>query len=643
MHTRRLAALVAMGLLVSAGGYALADQPARTGPVTTSVSGGRPAVTLPTGDRVNVFGDGALGFAGDVRYYSPVLPDGDRVAIPLDVLDDVRAGRLDSRLFNVDALLRNGITDARTVSSPDVLGEPAMGRHTDAGAAASTVTVDFSWLDGSVPESATVWWLNLATGDNDMVEATEGVAGVELPPGEYSLLLDMNRLPEDAPWEVVGTVVDLTVADTPATVTVDGTKSKPIGVAVDHADAVTNTREVQFFANRSDGSRGITGLYGVGGTDHLYAIPSAEPVGHAAGLSLRSELSNPPGAAEPYSYDLFHLADKGMPADPTFVAHDEDLAVRHATYRGLGGEPVQLNRRDLGYHADRVPFGYLPGDPVAVPSTRTEYYTADPDVTWSHLGEFGGATEGEPSDDVLHDSGAMTVGAEDEAWLSAPLSVRVPDPIFPYYGSGVERWPGEPNQLLARMPVFSSGAAGEVIASWDLPGTSVISKDGVELVKSPHGSTVAAELAVGDAGRYTVTMDATRDVPWTPFGTHSTATWTVDSTPVTEAVVLGVSAVRFDSPDVVDGYAERAEPQRVELEYETQNGTEDRVCQDLTFEVSYDDGATWTPVELVRDGDHATATLTHPEGAEFVSVRFTAVDDLGQTVESSTIRSYGLR
>jgi hypothetical protein len=632
-----MAALVAVGLLVPLTGNSFAAEPTRAAPAAAAP----PGVTLPTGDRVEVFADGALGFAADVRHYGQVLPNGDRVAIPAAALADVRQGRLDARLFNVDALLRHGITDAATVS-PEVLGAPASAPT----GAATTVTVDFAWLDGSVPTSATVWWLNQATGDDDMVSATDDVASAELPPGEYSLLLVMdNGLPDDAPWEVVSTVADLTVTDTPAALAMDGTTAKP--VTVDRADAVTHTREVQFYANRTDGSRGITHLYGVRGTDQMYAIPSAEPAGHTAGLSLRSELTNPAGAAEPYSYDLFNLAERGIPADPMFAVHDSELAVRHATYHGLGGKPVRLNRRNLSNHADRQPFGYLPGTPVMVPSTRTEFYTADPDVTWGHLGVLGGANDGDPGDDVLHNGGVLTAGEQDEHWLSGPLSVRAPNPRFPYYGAGIERWPagagGQPAALLARMPLFSSGAPNEVISSYTVPGKATISKDGVELATSPDGTSVVAELPKDDSGRFTVTMDATRDVPWTIFGSHSTATWVFDSAAVTEAAVLGVSAVRFDSPDVVDGYAKRGEPQRVELEYETQNGAPDRSCAGMTFEVSYDDGATWAGVDITRDGDHATATVNHPAGAEFVSVRFTAVDDLGQTVETSTIRSFGLR
>lgn len=203
----------------------------------------------------------------------------------------------------------------------------------------------------------------------------------------------------------------------------------------------------------------------------------------------------------------------------------------------------------------------------------------------------------------------MTAGQADESWLAAPLSVRAPNPRFPYYGSGTERWPyttGYP-ELLARMPMFSSGADGEMILSWNVPGEAVISKDGTELARQANGSAVTADLPADNSGRYTVTMDATREVPWTPLGTHSTAKWEFDSTPVTEDTVLDVSAVRLSAADVVDGYADATKPRQVSLDFETQPNAEDRQCQDMTFDVSYDDGATWT-----RSSSTGTATTRPP-------------------------------
>jgi hypothetical protein len=52
--------------------------------------------------------------------------------------------------------------------------------------------------------------------------------------------------------------------------------------------------------------------------------------------------------------------------------------------------------------------------------------------------------------------------------------------------------------------------------------------------------------------------------------------------------------------------------------------------------VSFDDGATWKPVRLKDDA----ALVPLPGGEGFVSLRATAADSDGNTVEQTVIRAY---
>lgn len=122
MLQRHVVALgVAVMLLVS-GGPAYADTADGPTPsIATEPAEAAPdSVTLPTGDTVRPTDNGSFLFepaAGreDVGYYSPTTPDGDLLVVPLDAGDEIASGETDIRLFNVDALLRNGYTDARQV------------------------------------------------------------------------------------------------------------------------------------------------------------------------------------------------------------------------------------------------------------------------------------------------------------------------------------------------------------------------------------------------------------------------------------------------------------------------------------------------------------------------------------------------
>ena len=62
----------------------------------------------------------------------------------------------------------------------------------------------------------------------------------------------------------------------------------------------------------------------------------------------------------------------------------------------------------------------------------------------------------------------------------------------------------------------------------------------------------------------------------------------------------------------------------------------------LSLEVSFDDGASWTRVPVVRQGSKWIATYEHPQNAQFVSLRGTAGGLSNNAYELTVIRAYGL-
>ncbi len=60
----------------------------------------------------------------------------------------------------------------------------------------------------------------------------------------------------------------------------------------------------------------------------------------------------------------------------------------------------------------------------------------------------------------------------------------------------------------------------------------------------------------------------------------------------------------------------------------------------LTVEVSYDDGAHWFAATVTCQGDEAVARWAPPAGHGFISLRATAADAAGNTVEETLIRAY---
>ncbi|MFF4757224.1 S8 family serine peptidase [Streptomyces sp. NPDC001292] len=123
----RRAALVSAGLVIALlpAGPAAARQPAQPPDPPAAAPGSARTVTLVTGDKVTVtdLGGGRRtvtvrrpqGAAGAVRTQTA---GGALTVVPDEALPYLRAGRLDRRLFDVDALLRQGLADARTGELP---------------------------------------------------------------------------------------------------------------------------------------------------------------------------------------------------------------------------------------------------------------------------------------------------------------------------------------------------------------------------------------------------------------------------------------------------------------------------------------------------------------------------------------------
>ncbi|ADD43144.1 hypothetical protein Snas_3481 [Stackebrandtia nassauensis DSM 44728] len=596
-------------------------------------------VTLPTGDIVSVSPDGGMVWRPakdreDIGLINPPAHDGsgDVVAIPTDRVDDIKNGKEDPRRYNVSELLRSGVSDAAKASR---LSSKPYGTFAPKGDAPksksdkdSKVTITITDQSGAVPRDCTVDYVNVADGTSDEIELGTNCKGsVSLPPGQYDFLSWAGGESGD-----VQGVTTAKVKNSPLDVAIDGTKSKEVTYKVDQAAQLgEQSVKVSMMPEKGDGL--IVGVDAPAGRKQ-FVIPTGKS-DHTIGIQATPHLVGTDNA-NPYTYDLDFYQTDGIPAKPVFTARDGDLAKVTRTFDGLATtEPT--NGCNWSYRKGASHFSYCQPREQKWQTQRTEYLTPGKDITWhadTVIGDYA-------SEKYVQASSTSTfkAGPSERVTGQAPLSFNVG-------GSGTQPLVvRDGDKLYANMPFLDNADSKEYIVDYNsIKGTAVLKRDGKEVArKDLKVSGFELTLPKKDSGRYTLSVKSTHSDSYTPLATKSAVKWEFKSKPTTKPVPLPVSAVAFDAEGVSNGYADVSKPQKFTLDYQAQQGAKDTKLKKLVFEVSYDDGKTWTKVDTKVDGDSATGELKHPADATFVSVRATATDDAGNTVTHSTVHTHGLK
>ncbi len=105
-----------------------------------------------------------------------------------------------------------------------------------------------------------------------------------------------------------------------------------------------------------------------------------------------------------------------------------------------------------------------------------------------------------------------------------------------------------------------------------------------------------------------------------------------------------MATVRFAPKLDVGSAAPAGRPFDIPVTVDHQQGASGvRVGATLTVEVSYDDGRTWRTAKLRTGKQGWVATVNHPRGSGYVSLRAKATDTGGNTVTQSVIHAYRLK
>jgi subtilisin family serine protease len=457
-----------------------------------------------------------------------------------------------------------------------------------------------------------------------------GAASVRIPKGRYDVLSVI-----DSPDGSATMLIEPAVAvDQDVTVAMDARNGRPVSVTVPLPDA---SPIVEAAAGVLDGPGGAVTAFAFGAADNssIFAGSSdpnrRSPSVHSMFLASYSRAGADPAVSDYVALVMWHEQGRMFPGFTRRVS-PADLATIHAEHVS------EVPATGFVFNQPNWPDGFSasisPGLQASLPGKRTEYYNTDDGVRW--VRELFTADEDftVPGNDLFSLATRFEGGKQyNERRNVAP------------YGPGFSPFNSPPGWVSRRGDTMDliPNVINDQLNWFGLPTSAdtmrlTLDRDGTRLLDQPGFAEV--NVPPGDA-RYRLGVDLTRHGLST-LSTSVSCVWTFRSATVhsEQGVSLPLSAVRF--LPVLDNHntapAGRLWP--VPLEVQRQPGSTAGTVKTLTVQVSYDDGATWTDVPVIRFGQKGLVVLKHPAGSGYVSLRASSTDSAGNTVNETVIRAY---
>jgi hypothetical protein len=477
--------------------------------------------------------------------------------------------------------------------------------------------------------------VNVDTGDSvfrSRVDA-QGHTVLRLRKGTYDVSAKVTSLAPDLapPRRDVTLLAEPEVAlNANLELTLDARPAQPLLASVDDPAATLTEEEVSLVSGGRLGGALIQ--LGFPFFTRMWAVPSRAATTHPYLFRYEPMLSvgTPPTAGTRYSLVFFEQGR--IPDRLAFSARRRELAEIHETYRAQAtAAPGVVSLRGNYVTAGGVGPLLTALIPVTVPGEQTQFFTAR-GVQWRHrlrMRDPGGTIFEHQDSQQTYRPGAK----RHVAWNRAPLG-----PSFMNDGLDLVHSAGH---IVGIVPLFSGNEDGHAAFSFEgVTGRTELERNGEPFATSRSSCGGFFAVPPGPA-RYTLRCVDDRTAPQTSLGTHVEATWTFHDSG-DEEHSLPLLAVR--AVGQVDPF-DRAPAGRfyvLGLRVDRQPRSPAGRVTDLDLEASFDDGATWNRVPVVRlpFGDRALALLRHPAQPGFVSLRAAAADNHGNSVTHTVIRAY---
>jgi subtilisin family serine protease len=334
-----------------------------------------------------------------------------------------------------------------------------------------------------------------------------------------------------------------------------------------------------------------------------------------------------------FVYDLVDNHDHAIPKDLTYSPKTKDLVKINATYKSDRPAPGSEFRWEIpSYRTFGVGYPMI----LSLPTVRTEWVSAQEGTSWYHQAGVEDA-QWEVRQPLAKYKPGQTL---DEEWFAPVVRPRFGEGFWVPYRSG--------NSLILNVPAWADSGVGHTGAEMNWPGEQTLKfYQGATLVKEAKSQALYLfKEFPKENTQYRLVSDATRNADrWhTSVRTHTEwIFWSKEQEEDLTNLPLLSLDYKVDTDingDAIAGRSTKLGLSVVQIADAPGNGK----INGATLEVSFDEGKTWSKVELVPEGKDWTATIKHPnKPGSFVSLRASASDDAGNSITQEIIKAYGLK